>query len=104
MVDDMEVTDTYCLYRGDCIEVMAGLPKASVHLSVYSPPFGGLYNYSSDVRDLSNAPDYDGFLWPLPLRGRAAGGHHDAGPYDGGSLHGHPERQQRDGPPDRLSR
>ncbi|MDY8108282.1 DNA methyltransferase [Fulvimarina sp. 2208YS6-2-32] len=41
---------------------MSGLPKASVHLSVYSPPFGGLYNYSSDERDLSNCRDYDQFF------------------------------------------
>ncbi len=34
---------------------MGGLPADTVHLSVYSPPFGGLYTYSSDPRDLSNA-------------------------------------------------
>ena len=56
------VTDTYALYHGDCIEVMAGLPAASVHLSVYSPPFGGLYHYSSDDRDLSNSRNYDEFM------------------------------------------
>ena len=33
----------------------ADLPDGSVHLSVYSPPFAGLYVYSSDERDLSNA-------------------------------------------------
>lgn len=49
------ITDKYALYHGDCIEVMASLPAESIHLSVYSPPFGGLYTYSSDPRDLSNA-------------------------------------------------
>ena len=48
------LTENYALYNGDCIEVMRSLPNASVHLSVYSPPFGGLYQYSSDPRDLSN--------------------------------------------------
>ena len=62
MVEDQVTTDRYSLYLGDCMDVMAALPDDSVHLSVYSPPFGGLYNYSSDVRDLSNAPDYDGFF------------------------------------------
>jgi hypothetical protein len=33
-----------------------------VHLSVYSPPFGGLYHYSSSEHDLSNSRDYDEFF------------------------------------------
>jgi len=41
---------------------MHSLPDAKVHLSVYSPPFGGLYNYSSSERDLSNCKDYDQFF------------------------------------------
>jgi DNA modification methylase len=57
-----EIGDRYALYQGDCIEVMASLPAESVHLSIYSPPFGGLYHYSSDERDLSNALDYDEFF------------------------------------------
>lgn len=61
-VIDQVITDAYALYHGDCIDVMAGLPANSVHLSVYSPPFGGLYNYSSDERDLSNCMDYDQFF------------------------------------------
>jgi DNA modification methylase len=44
------------------MEVMGALPAESVHLSIYSPPFGGLYHYSSDDRDLSNARDYDQFF------------------------------------------
>jgi DNA modification methylase len=31
-------------------------------MSVYSPPFGGLYNYSSDEKDLSNCLNYDEFF------------------------------------------
>ncbi len=61
-VTEQLVTDKFALYQGDCIEVMAGLPAASVHLSVYSPPFGGLYHYSSNERDLSNCDDYDTFF------------------------------------------
>lgn len=56
------VTDDYALYHGDCIEVMADMPDESLHLSVYSPPFGGLYHYSSDDHDLSNCADYDEFF------------------------------------------
>jgi DNA modification methylase len=56
------VTDRYAIYLGDCMEVMPALPDGSVHLSVYSPPFAGLYTYSSSERDLSNCRDYDEFL------------------------------------------
>jgi DNA modification methylase len=61
-VKEQEITDHYAIYCGDCIEVMEKLPPASVHLSIYSPPFGGLYHYSSDERDLSNCIDYQQFF------------------------------------------
>ena len=38
------------------------LKAGSVHLSIYSPPFGGLYHYSSSERDLSNSSDYAEFF------------------------------------------
>jgi len=62
MLIDQDITNKYALYNGDCIEVMATLPTASMHLSIYSPPFGGLYNYSSSAKDLSNCSDYDQFF------------------------------------------
>lgn len=58
---DQEITDRYAVYNGDCMEVLPDLPDGSVHLSVYSPPFAGLYIYSSSERDLSNARSYDEF-------------------------------------------
>ena len=61
-VSDQRVSDKYAIYQGDCIEGMQGLPDGSVHLSVYSPPFCGLYHYSSDDRDLSNCRNYDTFF------------------------------------------
>ena len=61
-VIDQRITSKYAAYNGDCIEVMHDMPDASIHLSVYSPPFGGLYHYSSDERDLSNASTYDEFM------------------------------------------
>jgi DNA modification methylase len=38
------------------------MPDDKIHLSVYSPPFGGLYHYSSDDRDLSNNFGYNEFF------------------------------------------
>jgi hypothetical protein len=61
-VTDQCLGDKFALYNGDCMEVMRGLPAESIHLSVYSPPFGGLYHYSSNERDLSNCDDYDAFF------------------------------------------
>ena len=61
-VIDQVVTDQYAIYCGDCVEVMKSLPDERVHLSVNSPPFGGLYHYSSSERDLSNCKDYDQFF------------------------------------------
>ena len=52
------ITDRWAIYNGDSMEVMQVLPDDSFHGSIYSPPFGGLYHYSSDERDLSNARDY----------------------------------------------
>ncbi len=56
------VTEKYALYCGDCIHAMSQLPPESVHLSIYSPPFAGLYVYSSDERDLSNCLNREEFL------------------------------------------
>lgn len=59
---DQNITDTYAMYNGDCMEVLPTLPNGCVHLSIYSPPFAGLYNYSSDDRDMSNCSSYQQFL------------------------------------------
>jgi hypothetical protein len=59
---DSLVTDKFAIYEGDCIDVMSQLPSETVHLSIYSPPFGGLYHYSSSERDLSNARSYEEFF------------------------------------------
>jgi len=61
-VKDQVITDQYALFNGDCVEAMKELPDESVHLTVYSPPFAGLYQYSSDPRDMSNAIDRDEFF------------------------------------------
>lgn len=62
MVVDQIITDDYALYNGDCNDVISEMKDESIHLSVYSPPFGGLYHYSSDPRDLSNSNDYSQFF------------------------------------------
>lgn len=48
------VTDRYAAYHGDCVEVLGGLPDASVGYSIFSPPFASLYTYSNSPRDMGN--------------------------------------------------
>lgn len=66
-VIDQVVTEHYAIYNGDSAEVLRALPDESIHCAIYSPPFatengGCLYNYSSSVRDLSNARTYQEFF------------------------------------------
>lgn len=59
---DQTITPEYAIYNSDCMEVLPTLPDNSVDLSVYSPPFAGLYNYSSSDRDMSNCESKEQFL------------------------------------------
>ena len=61
-VKEQVINDRYALYCGDSCEVMPTLPDECIDLSIYSPPFCGLYNYSSNERDLSNCRSYKEFF------------------------------------------
>lgn len=61
-VKNQVITKHYAIYNGDSMEVMSELPENKIHFSIYSPPFGGLYHYSSSERDLSNCDNYDDFF------------------------------------------
>jgi DNA modification methylase len=62
MTKQQTITENYAIYNSDCMEVMPTLPDSSIDLSVYSPPFAGLYNYSSSHRDFSNCDTKEDFL------------------------------------------
>jgi DNA modification methylase len=51
---DQMIGKNYALYRGDCVEVLEGLPSASIGYSIFSPPFSSLYTYSNSPRDMGN--------------------------------------------------
>lgn len=59
---DQVLTKEYAIYNSDCMEVLPILPDESIDLSIYSPPFAGLYNYSSSERDFSNCESKEQFL------------------------------------------
>lgn len=82
-VVDQVLTENYAIYNGDSAEAMQSLPSESFGMWIYSPPFaidgavigrdaegnaikgaggGALFNYTSSVRDLSNARTYDEFF------------------------------------------
>jgi hypothetical protein len=56
------IGDDYALYHGDCVEVMAGLPDASVDYAIFSPPFASLYTYSNSPRDMGNCRNDEEFF------------------------------------------
>lgn len=59
MIEALDIAsgEDWTLYAGDCIDVLRGLPEASVGYSVFSPPFSSLYTYSNSDRDLGNCAD-----------------------------------------------
>jgi len=54
--------ENYSIYNADCMDVVSQMPEKSVDLIIYSPPFAGLYNYSSSERDFSNCESKEQFL------------------------------------------
>lgn len=62
MTKQQTITDEYAIYNADCMDVITEMPSNSIDLSVYSPPFAGLYNYSSSERDFSNCESKEQFL------------------------------------------
>jgi len=61
-VKDQVHAENYSIFNGDCMEVLPTLESNSIDLSVYSPPFAGLYNYSSSERDMSNCNSKEEFM------------------------------------------
>lgn len=62
MIKEQKVTDQYAIYNSDCMYVLPTLEDETIDLSVYSPPFAGLYNYSSHENDFSNCENKEQFL------------------------------------------
>ena len=62
MVKNQVITENYAIYNSDCMYVLPTLADDSIDLSIYSPPFAGLYNYSSSENDFSNCESKEQFL------------------------------------------
>lgn len=55
----VERGDAWTLHLGDCVEVVQELADESIGLSVFSPPFPGMYVYSNSARDMGNTHDIE---------------------------------------------
>lgn len=62
MVKQQVINENYAIYNSDCMYVINGIESNTIDLSVYSPPFAGLYNYSSHENDFSNCESKEQFL------------------------------------------
>lgn len=62
MIKQEIITDSYAIYNSDCMYVLNEIGDKSIDFSVYSPPFAGLYNYSSSENDFSNCETKEQFL------------------------------------------
>lgn len=60
-VIDQQFGKRWAAYQGDCVDTLRGIPDASVHYSIFSPPFGSLYTYSNSERDMGNSRNWDEF-------------------------------------------
>jgi DNA modification methylase/superfamily II DNA or RNA helicase len=49
--------DGWTLHLGDCLDVIPEIESDSIGLSVFSPPFPGMYVYSDSPRDMGNTYD-----------------------------------------------
>jgi len=53
------VSDTWKMHNGDSIELIDEIEDESIGLSVFSPPFPGMYAYTDSPRDVGNSKDLD---------------------------------------------
>ena len=54
MIKNQVITEDYAIYESDCMYVLPAVKDNSIHHVCYSPPFLGLFNYSSSPNDFSN--------------------------------------------------
>lgn len=56
------VTDDFTLIMGDCVEEARKMEDNSIDYSFFSPPFGALYVFSNNPKDMSNVSSDDEFM------------------------------------------
>ena len=56
-IDQIE-GERFKAFNGDSIEIVAEIPENSIGLSVFSPPFPGMYAYTNSARDVGNVRNF----------------------------------------------
>ena len=54
--------ENYSVFHGDCVDVLKGIPDATIDYSIFSPPFASLYTYSNSPRDMGNVRNDEEFF------------------------------------------
>lgn len=62
MTIDQHHGERFSIYNADCMDILKTLPKDSIDMAIFSPPFVDLFCYSSSERDFGNAPTYAEFF------------------------------------------
>ena len=61
-VIDQVIADEYAVYNADCVGGIDLIPDEAIGLSVFSPPFPGLYAYTDSAADMGNVADISEML------------------------------------------
>jgi hypothetical protein len=48
------IGESWAMYQGDCVHITECLPDDSIGLSLFSPPFPGMYVYTNSAYDMGN--------------------------------------------------
>lgn len=59
---DQKITEHYAAYNGDSVEIIKEIPENAIGLSVFSPPFPGMYAYSDSAADIGNCKNIQEML------------------------------------------
>lgn len=59
---DQKITEHYAAYNGDSVGIIQEIPENTVGLSVFSPPFPGMYAYSDSAADIGNCKNIQEML------------------------------------------
>ena len=58
---NQEFGPDWAMYNGDCVNVIGGMPDASIDYTIFSPPFASLYTYSNSDFDMGNVQSDEEF-------------------------------------------
>jgi len=59
---DVRTGQNWTLYNGDCVELIKEVETESVGLTIFSPPFPGMYAYTNSPRDIGNCPNTEDLI------------------------------------------